>query len=152
MLQPFNLLHSTLFQPIFIELKTHLSFHQQTKVGEIKERMGAGFLFYFILQLPWLIRPATSLEAGDSGCSETCGTVSIPQPFGIKRGCYAYNNSWFRVTCNETADGPIPFITCINLDLLGKFWPDDKLGTVNNPVTYLNCGDKGNNSTIKLRR
>ncbi|PPS04108.1 hypothetical protein GOBAR_AA16556 [Gossypium barbadense] len=81
-------------------------------------------------------------------CSETCGTVSIPYPFGIKRGCYAYNNSWFRVTCNETADGPKPFITRINLELLGKFWRDNKVVTINNPVTYLNCGDKGNNSTI----
>ncbi|KAK8307960.1 hypothetical protein V6Z11_D02G022000 [Gossypium hirsutum] len=110
--------------------------------------MGVSFVFYFILQLPWLIRPVTSLEAGDSGCSETCGTVSIPYPFGIKRGCHAYNNSWFRVTCNETADGPKPFITRINLELLGKFWLDNKVVTINNPVTYLNCGDKGDNSTI----
>ncbi|MBA0797463.1 hypothetical protein Gohar_008163, partial [Gossypium harknessii] len=110
--------------------------------------MGVSFVFYFILQLPWLIRRVASLEAGDSRCSETCGTVSIPYPFGIKRGCYAYNNSWFRVTCNETADGPKPFITRINLELLGKFWLDNKVVTINNPVTYLNCGDKGNNSTI----
>ncbi|KAK8548349.1 hypothetical protein V6N12_061263 [Hibiscus sabdariffa] len=101
-------------------------------------RIPNSMVFYFILQLPWLIR------APISDCNETCGTVAIPFPFGIRAGCY--NNSWFRVTCNETADGPKPFIKHINLELLGKFQSVDNIVSVNNPVTYLNCGDKGNNS------
>ncbi|KAK8571567.1 hypothetical protein V6N12_027649 [Hibiscus sabdariffa] len=96
-------------------------------------------VFYFILQLPWLIRAVIS------DCNETCGTVAIPFPFGIRAGCY--NNSWFRVTCNETADGPKPFINRINLELLGKFRTVDNVVSVNNPVTYLNCGDQGNSRT-----
>ncbi|XP_022722174.1 wall-associated receptor kinase-like 5 [Durio zibethinus] len=114
--------------------------------------MGVYLVFYFSLLL-WLIQPAasqgsliqpaTSQGADKSGCKETCGGVTIPSPFGIKACCY--KNSWFRVTCNETGNGPKPFISRINLELLGSSWLDAV--TVNNPVTYLNCGKKGNNGT-----
>ncbi|KAG4209985.1 hypothetical protein ERO13_A02G016202v2 [Gossypium hirsutum] len=91
------------------------------------------------VNLSWLIR------AANSDCHETCGNVAIPLPFGIKTGCY--NNSWFRVTCNQTVNGPKPFISRINLELLGKFQPVENAVSVNNPVSYINCGDKGNNGT-----
>ncbi|KAE8714509.1 Nucleic acid-binding proteins superfamily isoform 1 [Hibiscus syriacus] len=107
--------------------------------------MGIRMVFYVILHLPWLIRPATSNAARASTCEEICGDVPLPFPFGIQPGCY--NSSWFSVTCNETVHGFKPFISRINLELLGKFWPDDNVISVNNPVTYLNCGDKGNNGT-----
>ncbi|KAK8571581.1 hypothetical protein V6N12_027662 [Hibiscus sabdariffa] len=100
--------------------------------------MGVGVAFYFILQLTWLIPAAAQLHRND--CDETCGHVSIPYPFGIRSGCYY--DSWFRVTCNETANGQRPFISRINLELVDSFWPDENLIVVNNPVTYLNCGNK----------
>ncbi|KAK8675652.1 hypothetical protein V6N13_033717 [Hibiscus sabdariffa] len=110
--------------------------------------MGIRLVFYFILQLPWLMPLTTSFQAGGSGCNETCGNVDITYPFGIETGCY--NNSWFRVTCNETSHGPKPFISRINLELL-NLWSDSddihNLVTVNNPVIHLNCDGKGNNST-----
>ncbi|KAK8585505.1 hypothetical protein V6N13_050484 [Hibiscus sabdariffa] len=43
--------------------------------------MGILVVFYFILQLPWLIL------AADSDCNEICGTDAIPFPFRIKTGC-----------------------------------------------------------------
>ncbi|XP_022722175.1 wall-associated receptor kinase-like 10 [Durio zibethinus] len=98
---------------------------------------------YFILLL-WLIQAATSEVAYESVCDETCGDVAIRSPFGIRTGCY--KNSWFKVTCNKTANGLKPFISRINLELLGSFWSDGEVA-VNNPVTYLNCGNKGNNGT-----
>ncbi|MBA0673676.1 hypothetical protein Goklo_024459, partial [Gossypium klotzschianum] len=108
--------------------------------------MGIRMVFYFILQLPWLIQSAPPFEAGEAGCKETCENVSIPYPFGIKRGCY--HNSWFRVTCNKTINGTKPFISRINMELLPSYWSvEDNRVTVNNPVTYLNCDDKGNNGT-----
>ncbi|KAK8703592.1 hypothetical protein V6N13_047243 [Hibiscus sabdariffa] len=97
--------------------------------------MGVVFLLYFILQLPWLLRAASS------DCQEYCGAVGIRFPFGIKTGCY--HSYWFRVTCNETANGLKPFISCINLELLGLSSPGDNIVIINNPVTYLNCGHKG---------
>ncbi|KAL1110938.1 hypothetical protein V6Z11_D02G021900 [Gossypium hirsutum] len=111
-----------------------------------EERMGIRMVFYFILQLPQLIQSASTFEAGEAGCKETCENVSIPYPFGIKRGCY--QNSWFRVTCNKTINGTKPFISRINMELLPSYWlVEDNRVTVNNPVTYLNCDDKGNNGT-----
>ncbi|KAH1096122.1 hypothetical protein J1N35_013043 [Gossypium stocksii] len=103
-------------------------------------------VFYFILQLPLLLQSASPFEAGEAGCKETCENVSISYPFGIKRGCY--HNSWFRVTCNKTINGTKPFISRINMELLPSYWSvGDNRVTVNNPVTYLNCNDKGNNGT-----
>ncbi|KAK8571720.1 hypothetical protein V6N13_047358 [Hibiscus sabdariffa] len=111
-------------------------------------------VFYFILHLPWLAGAfnydvcfGTCGDVAIPFCSERCGNVTIPPPFGIETGCYS--NSWSRVTCNETANGPKPFITRINLELLNSYLPSDSgnIVLVNNPVTYLNCGDNGNNGT-----
>ncbi|PPD98354.1 hypothetical protein GOBAR_DD04603 [Gossypium barbadense] len=101
--------------------------------------MGICMLFYFMLQLPWLIRAASS------DCHETCGSVVIRYPFGIRTGCYY--NPWFRVTCNQTTNGPKPFISRINLELLHHFPKSGDIVFVNNPVIYLNCDNKGNNGT-----
>ncbi|KAK8703591.1 hypothetical protein V6N13_047242 [Hibiscus sabdariffa] len=101
--------------------------------------MGVGFLLYFVLHLPWLT------GAASSDCKENCGDIDIRSPFGMKTGCY--HDSRFRVTCNETANGKKPFISSINLELLGWSSQGDNIVIVNNPVTYLNCGDRGNNGT-----
>ncbi|XVF65419.1 hypothetical protein PTKIN_Ptkin09bG0247600 [Pterospermum kingtungense] len=108
--------------------------------------MGAIYLvFYFIL----LLQSTESQQSDEPSCNETCGNVTIPSPFGIESGCY--NNSWFRVTCNnETAYGPKPYISRINLELLGPFDYENNYMTVNNPVTYLNCGNKGTTATASV--
>ncbi|KAL4271989.1 hypothetical protein GQ457_13G028610 [Hibiscus cannabinus] len=100
--------------------------------------MGVCFVLYCILQLPWLLRAASS------DCQEKCGDIDIRSPFGMKTGCY--HDSRFRVTCNETANGRKPFISSIHLELLGWSSQGDNIVIVNNSVTYLNCGDKGNTS------
>ncbi|KAK8548480.1 hypothetical protein V6N12_061394 [Hibiscus sabdariffa] len=116
--------------------------------------MGIHMVFYFILHLPWLagafyddVCSGTCGDVAIPFCSERCGNVTIRSPFGIETGCYSH--SWTRVTCNETANGPKPFITGINLELLNSSLPSDSgnIVLVNNPVIYLNCGDKGNNGT-----
>ncbi|KAK8571576.1 hypothetical protein V6N12_027658 [Hibiscus sabdariffa] len=103
--------------------------------------MGVRVVFYFILQLPWLISAAT--QVCSNACDETCGNVSISYLFGIRSGCYY--NSWFKVTCNETANGKKPLISRINLELV-NYWAVENLVVVNNPVIYLNCGNKRNTS------
>ncbi|KAL4333455.1 hypothetical protein GQ457_07G010620 [Hibiscus cannabinus] len=57
--------------------------------------MGVCFVLYCILQLPWLLRAASS------DCQDKCGDIDIRSPFGMKSGWY--HVSRFRVTCNETA-------------------------------------------------
>ncbi|KAK8682454.1 hypothetical protein V6N13_054842 [Hibiscus sabdariffa] len=111
--------------------------------------MGVGVVFYFVLQLPWLIPAVTATGATRSydrcsnDCDETCGNVPIPHPFGIRSGCYAYNNPWFRVTCNETSTGQKPFIGRINLELVDSYSAgENSVVIVKNPVIYLNCENK----------
>ncbi|KAK8571578.1 hypothetical protein V6N13_047247 [Hibiscus sabdariffa] len=113
--------------------------------------MGVGLVFCFILQLPGLIPAVIATGATQphsryrDHCDETCEDVSIPYPFGIRGGCYY--NSWFRVTCKETAHGRKPFISRINLELVDLYWADENsIIVVNNPVIYLNCGNKSSTS------
>ncbi|XVE81199.1 hypothetical protein DITRI_Ditri15bG0043700 [Diplodiscus trichospermus] len=98
--------------------------------------------FYVILLL-WLIQAAVSQEPDKSGCGEICGNVTIPFPFGIKEGCYT--SSWFKVNCKDTANGKKPFISRIDVELLGNWlYNGGNQVLVNNPVTYVNCGSKDN--------
>ncbi|XP_068314014.1 wall-associated receptor kinase-like 8 [Pyrus communis] len=48
------------------------------------------------------------------GCQDKCGNVSIPYPFGTKKGCYL--NEDFLITCNSTHyDPPNPFLRKSNI-------------------------------------
>ncbi|OMO90181.1 hypothetical protein COLO4_19311 [Corchorus olitorius] len=89
--------------------------------------------FHLILLL-WLIQAAASQESNEFGCIEKCGNITIPSPFGIESRCY--RNPWFKVSCNETVDGPKAFINRIG-----------KVG-VNHPVTYSNCHERGSDKNI----
>ncbi|XP_038718689.1 wall-associated receptor kinase 2-like [Tripterygium wilfordii] len=60
--------------------------------------------------LPWLvllcISQATKAAMADSsdarpGCSDKCGNVSVPYPFGIRKASCAMNNHFF-MNCNDT--------------------------------------------------
>ncbi|EOY05059.1 Wall associated kinase-like 6, putative [Theobroma cacao] len=104
--------------------------------------MGVHSVYYSILLL-WLIQTAASQEPGELGCQKKCGDVNISFPFGIEAGCFA--NTWFRVTCKETANGLKPFISRINLELLIS---TPTVVLINNPVTSVNCGNKDNNVAV----
>ncbi|KAB2629691.1 wall-associated receptor kinase-like 16 [Pyrus ussuriensis x Pyrus communis] len=61
------------------------------------------------------------------GCQDKCGNVSIPYPFGTKKGCYL--NEDFLITCNGTHyDPPKPFllnsdsIEVTNISVHGKLY------------------------------
>lgn len=43
------------------------------------------------------------------GCRDTCGNLSIPYPFGTSADCYY--DAQFLITCNETFDPPVAFLT-----------------------------------------
>lgn len=64
-----------------------------------------------------------------SNCQETCGSVTIPFPFGTTKGCSL--DSTFLISCNQTSSNPSPFllqtnITILNISLNGELrveWP-----------------------------
>ncbi|XP_022734159.1 wall-associated receptor kinase-like 1 [Durio zibethinus] len=109
--------------------------------------------FHFVVKLvillllqPWLITEAITLpkspKMAKPNCTDRCGNVNIPYPFGVEDGCF-FNES-FRVTCNKTIDGGRkPFISSINLELLNVSF---SFGTarVLNPVTKFNCSKTDN--------
>uniref|UniRef100_A0A7N0V8P8 Protein kinase domain-containing protein n=1 Tax=Kalanchoe fedtschenkoi TaxID=63787 RepID=A0A7N0V8P8_KALFE len=81
-------------------------------------------------------------------CSETCGNVTIPYPFGMgDRHCYL--NPWFEITCNTTSSSSSathssrPFLSVFNLEVLNitlEGLANIPYVLVNSPV-YSTCKD-----------
>ncbi|CAI9778154.1 unnamed protein product [Fraxinus pennsylvanica] len=58
----------------------------------------------------------SNFQIGKPNCTDHCGNVSIPFPFGTREGCYF--NKTFLVTCNDTHyDPPKPFWVDSNIDI-----------------------------------
>ncbi|XP_075665273.1 wall-associated receptor kinase-like 8 [Castanea sativa] len=61
----------------------------------------------FLLLLTYELAEAASLIA-KLNCSDSCGNIYIPYPFGKTTSCYL--NDWFKIVCNETGDSPKAFL------------------------------------------
>ncbi|XP_015583659.1 wall-associated receptor kinase-like 8 [Ricinus communis] len=97
-------------------------------------------LLFRIIIFPWLINSSmAAASVAKPGCSDRCGNVTIPYPFGIGEGCYM--DSGFAVTCNKTSLPYRPYLTSINLELL-RVSLESTLVRVNNPVLNSNCQDR----------
>ncbi|KAL4614348.1 hypothetical protein ACB092_07G047900 [Castanea dentata] len=69
----------------------------------------------FLLLLTYGLAEAAPMAKPN--CSDRCGSVSIPYPFGIGGSCYM--EKWFEVVCNATAGSLAKaFLTSIDVELL----------------------------------
>ncbi|RDY00194.1 Wall-associated receptor kinase 2, partial [Mucuna pruriens] len=82
-----------------------------------------------ILELIILVFLILAKAACDTkpGCTQNCGTLSIPYPFGTREGCYLDDSFFINCTRNSTAPNSpiIPFlgrgnITVLNISLDGE--------------------------------
>ena len=70
-----------------------------------------------LLLLGLIILAATEASQPNSNCERSCGTVSIPYPFGTEEGCY--HDESFLITCNKTKSGTLkPFLRHGNIPVL----------------------------------
>ncbi|XP_023897493.1 wall-associated receptor kinase 2 [Quercus suber] len=70
-----------------------------------------------LLLLGLIILAATEASQPNSNCERSCGSVSIPYPFGTKEGCY--HDESFLITCNKTKSGTSkPFLRRGNIPVL----------------------------------
>ncbi|XP_039165769.1 wall-associated receptor kinase-like 5 [Eucalyptus grandis] len=87
-----------------------------------------------------------------SDCAETCGSVTIHFPFGIKAGCFL--DDWYQIECQQ--NNTVPILKKIGLRVLNISLPDedaDGMINVSLPVIYSNasCGGDGRGPLVSLK-
>ncbi|KAL5097728.1 hypothetical protein RYX36_002055 [Vicia faba] len=91
------------------------------------------------------------------GCNSTCGTVSIPFPFGMnKPHCYAHK--WFEIECkfdnNTSSRDPKPYLKSLNLEVIYFYQYSSKV-EIMSPIYHSNCQENkisiNNRKTVNLR-
>ncbi|KAF8404144.1 hypothetical protein HHK36_009024 [Tetracentron sinense] len=128
----------------------NLSYHPLYKLEATMKRMVLKLMLQLI-SLLWLTKASAAVAASlaKPNCTEKCGSVSIPYPFGIGDGCYL--NTWFEISCNRSFR---PFLTSVNLEVLNVSVLQGTV-RVNSPVVS-ECDDTewvvhGQNASVDLR-
>ena len=73
---------------------------------------------FFLLLTYGLVEEASasSPAIAQPNCTDKCGNVKIPYPFGIGPNCYMAN--WFEIVCNKTNFAAKAFLPSIGMEVL----------------------------------
>ncbi|CAI8590341.1 unnamed protein product [Vicia faba] len=116
-------------------------------------------IFHIIVLIlsPRLASAHGDVNIAQYGCNSTCGTVSVPFPFGMNEPhCYAHK--WFEIECkfdnNTSSDVPKPYLKSLNLEVI-HFYPYSSKVEIMNPIYRSNCQKNkisiNNRKTVNLR-
>uniref|UniRef100_A0A2N9GD46 Protein kinase domain-containing protein n=1 Tax=Fagus sylvatica TaxID=28930 RepID=A0A2N9GD46_FAGSY len=76
-----------------------------------------GMFLQQVLLLVLIFLAARATSQPNSNCIHSCGSLSIPYPFGTSAGCYLDKS--FLITCDNTSEStPKPFLRLSNIDVL----------------------------------
>ncbi|XP_058767268.1 wall-associated receptor kinase-like 1 [Vicia villosa] len=90
---------------------------------------------------------AQDVSIAQYGCNSTCGTFSVPFPFGMDEPhCYAHK--WFEIECKlgrNSSDIPKPYLKSLNLEVT-DFNTDSSIVEIMSPIYHSNCQNNKNSS------
>ncbi|CAA2992900.1 Serine threonine kinase [Olea europaea subsp. europaea] len=95
--------------------------------------MNLHWLLYISLSLLVMIPMAVAVPLAKPNCTEKCGNVFIPYPFGIGQNCSA--NSSYTISCKNLTT---PFLSGMNLEVI-EISLENRTITLNQPVSPMNC-------------
>ncbi|KAL9233165.1 hypothetical protein vseg_008195 [Gypsophila vaccaria] len=89
-------------------------------------------------------------------CTEQCGDITVPYPFGIEEGCYYVDpdqdqdqpdqpDQTFKIKCNQTTTRPEPTLYKTNTAIINISLQKGEI-QIKNPVSY-DCYDKNGHPT-----
>ncbi|XP_059654841.1 wall-associated receptor kinase-like 8 [Cornus florida] len=119
------------------------------------ERMAIQLVLQIAILLWLTLTESLAASLAKPGCSDKCGNITIPYPFGIGPNCFvnvepdSYYS--FEIICNKSFTPPKPFITSsrINLEVLEISLTEGTV-RVNNPLITSNCSNRVNNQAVDL--
>lgn len=91
--------------------------------------------------------PSSGASHGE-GCTTSCGSISIPYPFGVEPGCYLHG---FNLTCNNSYGPPKLFLGDGTVQVLDISIPNATMRTKSRSVNFELGLHKGANGTRRAR-
>lgn len=143
---------------IYTHIYTSFFYKNTRRTNKVKKKAMAEhqLVLLLIVQLVLATKTSTSQPVTTSnetlGCLESCGSISIPFPFGTSLGCY-YDQT-FLVTCNQTSPTSTPklFFPRSNVSILEISLDSGEL-RVESPIArgcYNRQGNVTNNTTVTV--